>query len=83
MRIVIEILEISVGTYRACCPALPGCAVVGCSAEDVRNKMADAVGGYLASFDIAGPERLELEVTATSAPHALGKLHAYRESRAG
>lgn len=83
MRIVIEILEISVGAYRARCPALPGCAVVGCSAEDARSKMADAVRGYLASFDIAGPERVEVEATAPSGSLAPGTLDAYQERHAG
>ena len=82
MRMVIEILEVSAGAYRARCPALPGCAVVGSSAEDARSKMADAVGGYLASFDSAGPEYVEIEVAASTA-HAPGKRNAYQESHAG
>ena len=82
MRIVIEILEISAGVHRALCPALPGCAVVGSSAEDARSKMADAVVGYLASFDIAGPEHVEIDVAASTA-HAPGKRNAYQESHAG
>ena len=82
MRMVIEILEISVGTYRARCPALPGCAVVGSSAEDARSKLADAIDGYLASFDGAGPEHVEIEVAASTA-HAQGKRNAYQESHAG
>ena len=66
MRIVIEILEVSAGVYRARCPTLPGCAVVGCSAEDARSRMASAVAGYLASFDTAGYERIEIEVAASA-----------------
>jgi len=44
MRIVIEILGILAGACRARCPALPGCAVAGCSVDDAHSKMADAEG---------------------------------------
>lgn len=83
MRILIEISEIPAGRYQGRCPALPGCAVVGCSVEDVRSKMADAVCGYVASFDMAGPERVEVEAAARSGSHAPGTRDVFQESHAG
>jgi len=66
MRIVIEIVEISTGTYLGRSSMIPGCVVVGCSAEDARDKMADTVRGHLASSGIADLEWVEVEPTQTA-----------------
>lgn len=83
MRIVIEVLEISAGAFRARCPALPGCVAVGRSAEDVQSRMAEAVRSYLVSFDVADPERLELEAAAACVPRAWSAEPVQEERRAG
>ena len=83
MRIVIEIHEISVGVHRACCSSLPGCIAFGYSVENARSKMADAVRSYLASFDVAYPERLDLETIVTSTESAGGRLNVFQESHVG
>ena len=57
MQLAIEIKGRLNGTYQACCPALPGCKVLGLSREDAESKIAQAIEGYLASLDVALPPR--------------------------
>jgi predicted RNase H-like HicB family nuclease len=45
--------------WQAWCPALPGCWVRGASRKEVRQKIQDAVEGYLASLEVALPRELE------------------------
>jgi predicted RNase H-like HicB family nuclease len=46
------------GTYRAWCPALPGCAVYGRSRREARSRIGQAVRGYLEHLDVALPREL-------------------------
>jgi predicted RNase H-like HicB family nuclease len=61
MRIPVELVQVSGNSYQARCLSLPGCAVVGRSPEEARDKIGDAVRGYLASLGAAVPARLELD----------------------
>jgi predicted RNase H-like HicB family nuclease len=46
------------GTYRAWCPALPGCSVYGRSRDEARSRIWQAVRGYLAHLEVALPREL-------------------------
>ena len=59
MKIAIKIAQQRNGVYRAWCPALPGCVVHGKSEQEMKPKIVEAVGGYLASFDAALPRELD------------------------
>jgi predicted RNase H-like HicB family nuclease len=61
MRIPVEWVRVSGQSYRARCLSLPGCAVVAQSPEEARNKIDDAVRGYLAGLGATVPARLELD----------------------
>jgi hypothetical protein len=60
MRISVELVRVSSDSYQARCLSLPGCQVVGCSPAEARNKMGDAVRGYVASLGAVYPEKVEL-----------------------
>jgi len=62
MRVVISVVELSVDLYKANCPALPGCVVLARSRQEAAERMSQAVSGYLASFDVAVPGQIELQV---------------------
>ena len=46
------------GTYRAWCPALPGCAVLGRSRLEAKARIRQAVRGYLEHLEVALPREL-------------------------
>ena len=46
------------GTYRAWCPALPGCTVYSRSRQEAGARIQQAVRGYLAHLDVALPREL-------------------------
>ena len=58
MTLMTRITERPGGAYRAVCPALPGCWVVGRTRNEARAKIAEAVEGYLASLDVTLPREL-------------------------
>ena len=66
MKIEVEIRTVSGAGYRAECPSLPGCTVFGRSPDEARERASRAILGYLASLDVAPPERLELDVPEPS-----------------
>ncbi len=53
MKLVIRITQCDCGGYRAQCPALPGCFARGRSPQEAREKIEEAIVGYLASLDLA------------------------------
>ena len=59
MRLVVQISKVNNGCYRACCPALPGCAVVAQTQREAHEKITTAVEGYIASLDVTLPRELE------------------------
>ena len=46
------------GYYRACCPALPGCVVLGISRQEAADKLHQAVLAYVAHLETALPREL-------------------------
>jgi len=46
------------GCYRAWCPSLPGCAVWGLSRKEAKEKLRNAVLGYIAHLEIVLPREL-------------------------
>lgn len=46
------------GSYRASCPALPGCTVFGRSIREAQVRVRQAMRGYLEHLDIALPREL-------------------------
>ena len=49
-------------TFRASCPALPGCVVYAQSKDEAQARVRLAISGYLASLDVALPRELGLFV---------------------
>ncbi len=62
MKVTVKIRRQLTGDYRAWCPALPGCAVLGKSPDDVKQKMDQAIRGYLASLNVPTLSGLEQQV---------------------
>ena len=58
MKLVIEISERNGNLFQARCPSLPGCVVYGRSQPEVRERIQEAVQGYVASLDVALPREL-------------------------
>lgn len=58
MKLVVKTARNAQGIFRAWCPALPGCVVLGQSLPEVREKIRQAVVGYLCSLDVALPREL-------------------------
>jgi predicted RNase H-like HicB family nuclease len=58
MKLVIRMTRLEDGTYRAWCPALPGCTVFGESIPEARTKIELAVEGYLAHLQDVLPREL-------------------------
>ncbi len=58
MKLVVRITQTASDSFRGCCPALPGCIVYGHSRNETRQRIYEAVGGYLASLDVALPREL-------------------------
>jgi predicted RNase H-like HicB family nuclease len=59
MRIAVEIGRSEHGGYRAWCPALPGCTVLGQSRKDAADRINEAIRGYLASLNVALPSEVK------------------------
>lgn len=66
MKLVIKIIR-QAGSYKAWCPALPGCRVSAASKEQACERMQLAVTGYLASMDVALPQELGTMLTVEAA----------------
>lgn len=58
MNLAIRISRNATFGYRATCPALPGCTVYGDTAEEARNKIHEAVNGYVAHLEMTLPREL-------------------------
>ncbi|RPI63045.1 MAG: type II toxin-antitoxin system HicB family antitoxin [Planctomycetaceae bacterium] len=60
MKIRIEIKTNETGGYTATCPSLPGCICRGQSRDEVKEKINEAICGYIASVGDFVPEKREL-----------------------
>ncbi|MCK4276777.1 MAG: type II toxin-antitoxin system HicB family antitoxin [Phycisphaerae bacterium] len=58
MRLCIRITCDERGGYTALCPCLPGCISYGSTHEEARDKLTDAIRGYIASVSNFVPENL-------------------------
>ena len=64
MRMFVRVTHLGTGSYRATCPSLPGCLACDRSAEEAVHGIHRAICMYLASLDVALPDRLELQVAS-------------------
>jgi len=62
MKIAVKIIKDQDGKYRASCPALPGCCVRGDSYDDAKNRIDEAVRGYLGSLNVALPKETDRDL---------------------
>lgn len=65
MKMTVRIARGTDGFYRAWCPALPGCFVMGLTGEEAHAEVARAIEGDLASLDVALPRELGRSLTAS------------------
>jgi len=47
----IKIFRNDHGTFTAVCPSLPGCLVIGQTREEARQKIDEAIAGYIAAVN--------------------------------
>jgi len=71
MKFVIYIEQVRQSIYRANCPSLPGCSVLGSSAAEAQGKMSTAIVWYLAGLNAPPPESVELQLLDNVAEHQL------------
>jgi predicted RNase H-like HicB family nuclease len=65
MKLSVRILHNECGGYTAVCPSLPGCTCRGDSKAEAREKLDDAIRGYMAALNNFVPERLIQQVVET------------------
>jgi predicted RNase H-like HicB family nuclease len=62
MKLCVRIIQDEGGGYTAFCPSLPGCKSRGKSREEAREKLDDAIRGYVAAMSDFIPENLLEEI---------------------
>ena len=62
MKLAIRITDNERGGYTAMCPSLPGCRSMGGTREEAREKLNEAILGYIASLNNFIPENLGPEL---------------------
>jgi len=62
MKVCIRILQDDRGGYMAVCPSLPGCMSRGETREQAREKLNEAIRGYIAAVSNCVPETVVHEV---------------------
>ncbi len=62
MKLAVHIREDVRGGYKAVCPSLPGCISRGKTRQEARDKIDDAIRGYIAATTDFVPEQLAQEV---------------------
>jgi predicted RNase H-like HicB family nuclease len=62
MKLCIQILRSEDGGYTATCSSLPGCITRGASKEEARERLDEAIRGYVAAVSNFVPENLLEEV---------------------
>jgi len=58
MKLAVRIVRNGLGGYTAVCTSLPGCYTRGSTVEEAREKLDEAIRGYLASLNNFVPESL-------------------------
>jgi predicted RNase H-like HicB family nuclease len=62
MKLSIRIVQDDQGGYLAICPSLPGCMSRANSREKAKEKLYEAIRGYIASVSNCSPESVVHEV---------------------
>ncbi|MCE5328481.1 MAG: hypothetical protein ABFD92_12935 [Planctomycetaceae bacterium] len=75
MKLVFKMTAQADGTFKAWCPALPGCRVWGHTRQEASRKMHAAVSGYLATMEVALPRELARHQPNSALPNVL-TLHS-------
>ena len=66
MMLSIRIISDDRGGFTAICPTLPGCMSKGGTREEARQKLDEAIRGYLAAVNNFVPENLPPQVVEVS-----------------
>lgn len=64
MKLCIRIMKNEKGEYTAVCSSLPGCVTTGQTRDEARQKLDEAIRGYIAAISNCAPPK-ELEVVET------------------
>ncbi len=64
MKLTVKLARITNNRFKAWCPALPGCVVFGQSEDEAKNKIRQAIDGYLASLDTVLPTELAKKLSS-------------------
>jgi len=62
MRLCIRIIQNDQGGFTALCTSLPGCVSRGRTREEAKERLEEAIRGYIASVSNFVPEKLTHEV---------------------
>ena len=62
MKLCVRIVQDHRGRFTALCPSLPGCISRGLTRDEAREKLNEAIRGYIAALNNFIPENLMQEV---------------------
>lgn len=62
MKLSIKIICNETGGYTAHCPSLPGCICKAPTREEAKQKLSDAIYGYIASVGNFVPDNVDKEL---------------------
>jgi len=62
MKLSIRIESSSSGDYVALCPSLPGCITRGQTRQEAKEKLDEAIRGYIAAVSDFVPDKLHQEL---------------------
>ena len=58
MKLTVRILSNETGGYTALCPSLPGCRCRGGTREEAKERLEEAIRGYIAAVSNFVPENV-------------------------
>lgn len=62
MKLAIRIVDNEHGGFTAVCPSLPGCMSMGGTRQEAREKLNEAILGYIAAVNNFVPENIGPEL---------------------
>jgi predicted RNase H-like HicB family nuclease len=62
MKLTVRIFDNQEGGFTAICPSLPGCCSCGGTREEAKQKLDEAIRGYIAAVNNFVPETLVQEL---------------------
>ena len=62
MKLTVRIFDNGQGGYTATCPSLPGCCCRGTTREEARERLDEAIRGYIAAVNNFVPENVVQEL---------------------